>query len=143
MVLNAQCFKLQVFQGGIAMQAKMQLHPAVEGQAVISLSVPAAKANMVADAIKSMLTLAGHNVRRVDAAGEEVVSADDVFPEASPAMALRGFRGKMEWTQQELAEKLGTTQNCISAMESGKRPISMNMAKRLETVFNISYKVFL
>ena len=125
------------------MQTKMQLHPADAGQAIISLSVPAAKASMVAAAIKSMLTLAGHKVRRVDSEGEEVVSADDVFPEASPAMALRGFRGKMEWTQQELAEKLGTTQNCISAMESGKRLISMNMAKRLGKVFNISYKVFL
>ena len=73
----------------------------------------------------------------------EVVSADEVFKEASPAMALRGFRGKMEWTQQELAEKLGTTQNCISAMECGKRPISMKMAKQLEKIFNIPYKVFL
>lgn len=128
---------------GLDMQTEMQLHPAEAGQAIISLSVPAAKANMVADAIKSMLTLAGHTVRRVNSEGEEVVSADEVFPDASPAMALRGFRGKMEWTQHELAEKLGTTQNCISAMESGKRLISMNMAKRLEKVFNISYKVFL
>ena len=128
---------------GISMRAEMQLHPAEAGQAIISLSVPAAKANMVADAIKSMLTLAGHKVHRVNSEGEEVVSAEEVFPDASPAMALRGFRGKMEWTQQELAEKLGTTQNCISAMESGKRLISMNMAKRLEKVFNIPYKVFL
>lgn len=125
------------------MRTEMQLHPAEAGQAIISLSVPAAKANLVADAIKSMLTLAGHKVHRVDSEGEKVVSADEVFPDASPAMALRGFRGKMEWTQQELAEKLGTTQNCISAMESGKRLISMNMARRLENVFNISYKVFL
>ena len=125
------------------MRTEMQLHPAEAGQAIISLSVPAAKANLVADAIKSMLTLAGHKVHRVDSEGEKVVSADEVFPDASPAMALRGFRGKMEWTQQELAEKLGTTQNCISAMESGTRLISMNMAKRLENVFNISYKVFL
>ena len=125
------------------MRTEMQLYPAEAGQAIISLSVPAAKANLVADAIKSMLTLAGHKVHRVDSEGEKVVSADEVFPDASPAMALRGFRGKMEWTQQELAEKLGTTQNCISAMESGKRLISMNMARRLENVFNISYKVFL
>lgn len=125
------------------MQTEIQLHPAEAGQAIISLSVPAAKADMVVDTIKGVLTLAGHKVRRVNSEGEEVVSADEVFPDASPAMALRGFRGKMEWTQQELAEKLGTTQNCISAMESGKRLISMRMAKRLEKVFNIPYKVFL
>lgn len=125
------------------MQTEMQLQPAEAGQAIISLSVPADKANMVADAIRSVLTLAGHEVRRINPDGEEVVSSAEVFPDASPAMALRGFRGKMEWTQQELAEKLGTTQNCISDMESGKRLISMNMAKRLEKIFNIPYKVFL
>ncbi|MDO4840434.1 MAG: helix-turn-helix transcriptional regulator [Desulfovibrionaceae bacterium] len=126
------------------MQSKIQIHTAEVGsQAIITLSVPAAKADMVADAIRSMLTLAGHKVHRINSEGEEVVSAEDVFPEASPAMALRGFRGKMEWSQQELAEKLGTTQNCISAMESGKRHISVNMAKRLGKVFNISYKAFL
>ncbi|MDL2275030.1 helix-turn-helix domain-containing protein [Desulfosarcina sp. OttesenSCG-928-G10] len=58
-------------------------------------------------------------------------------------MALRGFRGKMEWTQQELAEKLKTSQNCISEMESGKRPVSKAMAVRLGKVFDISYKAFL
>ncbi|WP_298069091.1 helix-turn-helix transcriptional regulator [uncultured Mailhella sp.] len=125
------------------MQTEIHLRPAGAGQAMISLSVPSASAVVVADAIKGVLTLAGHNVRRINSEGEEVVSADEIFPDASPAMALRGFRGKMEWTQQELAEKLGTTQNCISALESGKRRISMNMAKRLGKVFNISYKVFL
>ena len=126
------------------MQAEMQIHSAGDGaQAVISLTVPAASANMVADAVRSILTLAGHTVRLVSSEGEEIVSAEEVFRDASPAMALRGFRGKMDWTQQELAEKLGTTQNCISAMESGKRHISVNMARRLEKVFTVPYKVFL
>lgn len=97
----------------------------------------------MASAIKSMLALAGYRVRRVNAEGEEVFSAAEVFPDASPAMALQGFRGKMGWTQQELAEKLGTTQTCISAMESGTRRISVNMTKRLEKVFHISCNVFL
>ena len=87
--------------------------------------------------------MAGLKVHEVNPEGDDIVSADAVFKEASPAMALRGFRGKMEWTQQELAEKLGTTQHCISAMECGKRPVSIKMAKQLEKVFNISYKVFL
>lgn len=125
------------------MQARMQLRPADAGQAIISLSVPATQASAVAEIIKGMLVLTGLKVQEVNSEGDDVVSADDVFKEASPATALRGFRGKMEWTQQELAEKLGTTQNCISAMECGKRPISMKMAKQLEKVFNISYKVFL
>lgn len=125
------------------MQTEMKLHSAEEGQAIICLSVPAAKALTIADTIKGLLTLAGHKVRRVNEEGEEMLSAEEVFPDGSPAMALRGFRGKMEWTQQELAKKLGTTQNCVSDMESGKRPISKAMAIRLGKIFDISYKAFL
>lgn len=80
---------------------------------------------------------------RSDEAISPRISAKEVFPDANPAMVLRGFRGKMEWTQQELADKLGTTQNCISDMESGKRSISKAMAVRLGKIFNIAYKVFL
>ena len=125
------------------MNAQLRLQSDGNGQAIISLAVPASKGFIVADAIKGMMTFAGYKVSRLDAEGEEVVSADEVFPDACPAMALRGFRGKMEWTQQELAEKLGTTQNCISDMESGKRSISKAMAVRLGEIFNISYKAFL
>lgn len=71
------------------------------------------------------------------------VNAKEVFPDATPAMVLRGFRGKMEWTHQELADKLGTTQNCISDMESGKHSISKAMAVHMREVFDIAYTVFL
>lgn len=124
------------------MQTELRLHPAEEGQTLITLSVPAAKAFMVANTIKSMLTLAGHRVRRVNAEGEELVSAEEVFPDGSPAMALRGLRGKEDLTQAELAERLGISQNMISDMESGKRNISIKMAKRIAEVFKVPYKIF-
>lgn len=124
------------------MLAKMRLDSSRDG-AEIRLSVPAESVGAVADAICGVLTLAGHKVRQVNADGEEVVSAAEVFPDASPAMALRGFRGKLEITQQELAERIGTTQNRVSAMEGGKHPISKAMAKRLAAVFEVPYKVFL
>lgn len=125
------------------MLTEMKLQSSETGQTVISISVPSAKASAVAETIRGILKLTGHKVRNINENGDEVHTIDEVFPDASPAMALRGYRGKMEWTQQELAEKLGTTQNRISDMESGKTRISMNMAKRLSTLFNIPYKVFL
>jgi Plasmid maintenance system antidote protein len=125
------------------MNAEVRLSPGSEGHMQINLSIPSSKAKAVLDAINGMLPLAGLKVRRINEDDEELFSAEEVFPNASPAMALRGFRGKMEWTQQELAEKLGTTQNCISDMESEKRPISKSMATRLGKIFNISYKAFL
>lgn len=134
------------------MQAEMRLHlteakQAVvdikEGQEIISLVVPAGKARTVADAIKSVLTLAGHKVRRVNSDGEEVVNGDEVFPDANPAMMLRGLRGKEDITQTELAAKLDISQNMVSDMESGKRNISLKMAKRIGGIFNVPYKLFL
>jgi predicted transcriptional regulator len=133
------------------MQAEMrifftQASPAVidvkEGQEVISLSVPAGKARTVADIIKGVLTLSGHKVRRINSEGEEVVSAAEAFPDAGPGKALRGLRVKEDITQLELAERLGVTQTMISEMESGRRAISLKMAKRIGEAFKVPYKLF-
>jgi len=125
------------------MQTEMSFHSGEEGQTVITLSVPSGKALTVADAIRGMLALAGHKVRRVNSEGEEVVSAAEAFPDGSPAKALRGLRGKEDITQQELAERLGITQAMVSDMESGKSPISVKMAKRIAEAFRVPYKIFL
>lgn len=125
------------------MLAEMKLRSDEEGRGVIQLTVPPASIMKVAEAIRGVLTLAGHKVRRLNEEGEEWVTADEVFPDASPAMALRGLRGKEDITQAELAARLGVSQNAISEMESGKRPISTKMAKRLGEEFNLPYKVFL
>lgn len=125
------------------MNAEVRVLPGNSGHTEINLSIPSNKAAAVLAALSGMLPLAGLKVCRINEEGEELFSAAEVFPDGNPAMALRGFRGKMEWTQQELAEKLGTTQNCISDMESGKRPISKAMAMRLSKTFDIPYKAFL
>ena len=125
------------------MLAEMMLRSDEEGRGVIQLTVPSANTIKVAEAIRGVLSLAGHKVRRVNSEGEEMVSADEVFPDGCPAMALRGLRGKEDLTQAELAARLGVSQNAISEMENGKRPISTKMAKRLGEEFNLPYKVFL
>ena len=87
--------------------------------------------------------MAGLKVRRINDEGEELFSGKEVFPEGSPAMALRSLRGKDDITQAEVAARLGISQNMVSDMESGKRNISLKMAKRIGEEFKISYKVFL
>lgn len=124
------------------MLTEMRLHCAQNDRAEICLTVPAAKAVQVMDAIRSVLALAGHKVHRMNAEGERVYSVAEVFPDASPAMALQGLRGKEDLTQAELAARLGISQNRISDMESGKRPISVNMAKKIGKEFGIAYQVF-
>jgi len=124
------------------MQTEMNIHSNAEGHGVITLTVPAKSTVKVAEVIRGVLTLAGHEVKRVHD-GEEWVSAEEVFPDGNPAMALRGLRGREGLTQAELAVRLDVSQNAISEMESGKRPISTKMAKRLSKEFKISYKCFL
>jgi DNA-binding XRE family transcriptional regulator len=125
------------------MNTEMTINSNEKGQGVITLTVPSNSTVKVAEAIRGVLTLAGHKVKRVNDAGEEWVSAEEVFPDGSPAMALRGLRGREDITQAELAARLGVSQNVISEMESGKRPISQKMAKRIGEEFDLPYKVFL
>ena len=125
------------------MRIEMNIKSNPEGQGVITLTVPVKNTVKTAEAIRSVLILAGHKVKRVNEEGEEIFTSEEVFPDGCPAMALRGFRGKEELTQEELADRLGVSQNAISEMESGKRSISKAMAVRLGEIFDISYKVFL
>lgn len=125
------------------MHTEMNINSNTKGQGVITLTVPAKNTVTIAEVIRSVLTLAGHKVKRINSEGGEWVSAEEVFPDGSPAMALRGLRGREEITQAELAARLGVSQNVISEMESGKRPISQKMARRLGEEFDLPYKVFL
>ena len=79
---------------------------------------------------------------------EETFSIDEVFADlfaetSKPAVSLRGFRGRDEITQVELAEKLGISLSAVVEMESAKRPISKAMAMKLGTLFDTSYRAFL
>jgi DNA-binding XRE family transcriptional regulator len=123
--------------------AEVRLLPGQAGWTHINLSVPTGSALLALEAIQSMFALAGHKVRRINEEGEEVFSAKEVFPEGNPAMLLRGYRGKLDITQKYLAEKLGITQNRVSDMESGKRPISKDIAIKLGELFDTPYKSFL
>ena len=108
----------------------------------MNLSIPSAKARVILDALQGILPMAGLKVRRVNEEGEEVFSAREVFPDGSPAMLLRGLRGKEGLTQAEMAARLGISQNMVSDMEGGRRPISLKMAKRIGEEFKIPYKGF-
>jgi DNA-binding XRE family transcriptional regulator len=125
------------------MQVDMKIHSTGDKRAEISLSIPVTDAAKVAETIRSVLTLAGHKVRRLNEEGERVYSAAEVFPEGSPAMLLRGLRGKMDLTQAEMAVRLGISQNRVSDMESGNRAISPKMAKLIGEKFGMPYKLFL
>jgi DNA-binding XRE family transcriptional regulator len=125
------------------MNAEIRMLEGQSGRTEINLSIPSAKTRVILDALRGILPLAGLKVRRINEEGDEVFSSEEVFPDGSPAMLLRGLRGKEDITQAELAARLGISQNMVSDMESGRRPISLKMAKRIGEEFKIPYKGFL
>ena len=125
------------------MNTEMTLSSIENGMAVINVQLPAKDAGRVAQAIKNLLTFGGQKVRWRNEEGERLLSVEEVFPDMSPAKILRGYRGRDDMTQLELAEKLGIAQTRVSEMESGKRPISRRMAQKLAEIFRTSYKAFL
>lgn len=77
----------------------------------------------------------------------ESVTVDEAFPEyaANPlGTALRGARHREGVTQRQLAELTGIPQRHISEMESGKRQIGRERAKKLAEALHVAdYRVFL
>lgn len=82
---------------------------------------------------------------------DEIVSLEDATAELFPdrtadeitGMILKDTREEKGLTQENLAKTLGTSRSAIALMESGKRPISKAMAKKLGKVFDIAYTAFL
>jgi ribosome-binding protein aMBF1 (putative translation factor) len=56
---------------------------------------------------------------------------------------LRAHRNDLRLTQEELGSKLKISQNHISEMENGKRPIGKEMARRFSKFFKTDYRMFL
>ena len=108
----------------------------------IRLVVPKIDAERLCKAINNLLEFA-RIPRPVNEDGEELYTAEEVFPEGYPGMVLRGLRTREGITQKELAVTLGIRQHHVSEMEKGARPITLDMAKRIGKAYNISYKVLL
>jgi len=125
------------------MAVEMTLHSMEDGMAVINVRLPAKDAGRTAEAVRNLLAFGGQDVLWLDDAGEPLLNIEEVFPDLSPAKVLRGFRGRDDMKQSELAEQLGIAQTRVSEMENGKRPISVKTAKRLAKIFDTSYKAFL
>lgn len=100
---------------------------------VLSFRVP----NSVASDVISLIQGQGENVPWRKAFSKDI----EKFGE--PALALKGARAKEGITQKKLADLLGISQVYISQLENGQREINKSMAKKLEKIFNINYKVFL
>ena len=80
-------------------------------------------------------------------ASSDSLPATELFPEllTNPqGTYLRGIRYREDLTQIQLSESTGIPRRHISEMESGKRPIGKENAKKLAAALNVSdYRMFL
>ncbi|WP_129126631.1 helix-turn-helix domain-containing protein [Geomonas oryzae] len=77
----------------------------------------------------------------------EHLTVEEAFPgyaENPKGMALKGARHREGLTQRQLAELTGIPQRHISELESGKRQMGKEWARRVSKALNVSdYRVFL
>jgi transcriptional regulator with XRE-family HTH domain len=71
------------------------------------------------------------------------VFKEEIEKYGEAGLMLKGSRSKAGLTQKQVADALGISQNHISEMESGKRPIGKVMALRLAKFFKTDYRKFL
>lgn len=67
----------------------------------------------------------------------------EIAASIKPGDYLRNYREVQGMTQKDLAEKIRIRVNYLSDMETGQRPISRIMAKKLCKIFNVSAGVFI
>ncbi|AYN19682.1 helix-turn-helix transcriptional regulator [Alcaligenes aquatilis] len=48
---------------------------------------------------------------------------------------LRVLRAEVEWTQADLAERLGVSRQAVNALETGKHAPSLDLAFKISAVF--------
>lgn len=94
---------------------------------------------------RALLHKLGHEIREVidTPEDEKLYTFAEAFPDSNPGRRLRGLRVRENITQKELAAQMGIKPHHISEMESGKRSISKDMAKRLVGVLGGDYRVLL
>ncbi len=50
---------------------------------------------------------------------------------------LRRLRAQAQWTQADLAQRLGVSRQAVNALETGKHDPSLDLAYRISVVFDL------
>lgn len=112
------------------------------GSTKITLTFPECMAAEITEGIQRVIDRAQKKYEK-EYSGDKLYTIEEVYGEITPGDCMRGLRAKEDLTQKQLAEKLGVRPHHISEMEHNRRPISVQMAKKIQSIFGGSYKTFL
>lgn len=73
----------------------------------------------------------------------EELAASRIAKYGKAGLVLRGARFREGLSQKELAKRCGISQENISKMENGQRPIGVKVAKKLATALKIDHKLLI
>lgn len=123
------------------MSAPMKMRTTA-GSTKITLTIPACLTDEVVAGIQQLVE---HAQKKYDESinNDKLYTIEEVFGKITPGDCMRGLRARENLTQKQLAEKLGVRPHHISEMENGHRTISVQMAKKIQSIFGGSYKSFL
>ena len=125
------------------MQARMKTQT-IGDSTETSLTVPSIEAKRIYDAIISILNVAKLQTQLInDDDGEELYSIEDVFPNGSQSMALRGLRTREGLSNKEFADGLGISESYLLSLENGENPITQELAELIASKYNTLARVFL
>lgn len=69
---------------------------------------------------------------------EDRENSHDVRPDAVMKNRIRVLRAEKDWSQAELAERVGVSRNSINAIENGRFDPSLPLAFRIASSFDLS-----
>lgn len=123
------------------MSAPMKMRTTA-GSTKITLTIPACLKDEVVAGIQLLVKQAQKKFdESIDNA--KLYNIEEVCGKITPGDCMRGLRTREGLTQKQLAEKLGVRPHHISEMENGRRTISVQMAKKIQSIFGGNYKSFL
>lgn len=119
-----------------------------DGFVEFSLRVPESQAERVGAALRAIVALLPEASETAPVADEDLdddalYSPDAVFGSWTPGAAVRAYRLREGLTQAALARGIGVTRSVVSDLETGRRPVSGTMARKLGEFFRVTYKTFI
>ena len=123
-------------------QSTIQITIGIPGNKQILYQVP--NDNVTKESLKSFLDHLEDPKKSWDEAKPwEEVAKDRIEKHTKAGLALRGARFRESLSQKELSALTDISQDNISKMENGKRPIGEKTAKKLAAILKTDYRVFL